>query len=203
MLSSVQSWQWKYRALQIEPRKSRIARESERESFFEELRRKKFWSRVRSDNRLSGYLVSRKVKKIVSDSEKTKDRTSEENNSGGVGQGETGPGQSGPIHSTSHCGSSGVSTLVPNNSPTHHIPNTPNEVTNLTNQTTHNWNGNLVMYPTQPNPNPTGGTYPHYLTTCYPFVQESYYFLPQSNCYRSQVRNNVVHGCTNMCHPPI
>ena len=144
--------------------------------------------------------MSRKVKKIVSDSEKTKDRTSEENNSGGVGQGETGPGQSGPIHSTSNCGSSGVSTLVPNNSPTHHIPNTPNEVTNLTNP----WNGNLVMYPTQPNPNPTpGGTYPHYLTTCYPFVQESYYFLPQSNCYRSQVRKIVHTGVKRCVTPPL
>ena len=146
----------------------------------------------------------RKVKKIVSDSEKPKDRTSEEKNSGGGGE-VSGPGHSGPVHSgpsSGHCGSvSGVSTLVPNNSPTHHIPNnTPNEVTNLTNP----WNGNLVMYPTQPNPNPTpGGTYPHYLTTCYPFVQESYYFLPQSNCYRSQVRKIVHTGVKRCVTPPI
>lgn len=134
--------------------------------------------------------------KIVSDSEKTKDRrTSGE--SGQVGKGEVGPGPSpGSVHPS---GSSG-STLVPNN-PTHHIPNL-NEVTNdhLPNTC---WNGgNLVMYPTQ-----TGGTYPnnthipHYLTTCYPFVQESYYFLPQSNCYRSQVRRHVRRY--NNVSPPI
>ena len=128
--------------------------------------------------------MSVKEEKIVSDSEKTKDRTSEEDKSGQVGQ-ESGPGHSGSVH----CGSSG-STLVPNNPA--HIP-TLNEVTDLTPNQPQTWNGNLVMYPTQ-----TGGSYhnnthiPHYLTTCYPFVQESYYFLPQSNCYRSQVRERSV-----------
>ena len=165
----------------IEPSRSSREQNSERKwerSFFEELRRFLVTCPVRSPGHGSD-----QEEKIVSDSEKTKDRTSEEDKSGQVGQ-ESGPGHSGSVH----CGSSG-STLVPNN-PTHHIP-TLNEV-DLTNQTPTNqtnWNGNLVMYPTQ-----TGGTYhnnthiPHYLTTCYPFVQESYYFLPQSNCYRSQVR---------------